>query len=449
MPSRRHRVVVAESKDKRLGEKSVDQLKLFDDDSRFTNRRVKSVTFQGKLDLPIHRWYRLTPSFSPELAIDIADHFKLGPDDLVLDPFSGVATVPLCMKYRGIPASSVEINPYLFFVGTVKTRTYRNVNAIEACLQEFMNQLRRTFHLLPKGEGINGYLVEHAAFIPRINFPERWWSPSNLMQLVCLRQVVDNYQAEPDHHDLLKMGVLGILVSVSNAKHNHVSLTFADEPAGTLDVLSILEKKYGEMLKDLQGLYSQPSSEVTIYQGNSKQVSKILPEGSKVSAVITSPPYPNRFSYARETRPHLFFFDFIEDARAVGELEVQAIGGTWGRATSILSGGVVPANPLIERLLTPYTKNIHDEGQLMAHYITKYFNDIYQHAGEIARVVRHRCQLAYVIGNSKFYGHPLPSDEILAAIFGHFGFRLDRIDRMRRRQSKTGLYEAIVFMRRD
>ena len=52
-------------------------------------------------------------------------------------------------------------------------------------------------------------------------------------------------------------------------------------------------------------------------------------------------------------------------------------------------------------------------------------------------------------GNSKFYGYPLPSDEILAAIFGHFGFRLDRIDRMRRRQSKTGLYEAVVFMERE
>jgi hypothetical protein len=57
--------------------------------------------------------------------------------------------------------------------------------------------------------------------------------------------------------------------------------------------------------------------------------------------------------------------------------------------------------------------------------------------------------LAYVIGNSKFYEHPLPSDEILASIFGHFGFGLERIDRMRKRQSKTGLYEAVVFLQRD
>ena len=39
----------------------------------------------------------------------------------------------------------------------------------------------------------------------------------------------------------------------------------------------------------------------------------------------------------------------------------------------------------------------------MNHYVTKYFNDIYRHAGEVARVCRPRCRLAYVIGNSKFY----------------------------------------------
>jgi hypothetical protein len=84
----------------------------------------------------------------------------------------------------------------------------------------------------------------------------------------------------------------------------------------------------------------------------------------------------------------------------------------------------------------------------MAHYVTKYFNDLFDHAKEIAEVCRSRCRLAYVIGNSKFYGHPLPSDEILAKLFAHVGFRLERIDRMRKRQSKTGLYEAVVFMRR-
>ena len=84
----------------------------------------------------------------------------------------------------------------------------------------------------------------------------------------------------------------------------------------------------------------------------------------------------------------------------------------------------------------------------MAYYVTKYFNDMYTHAEEVAKVCREKARLAYVIGNSKFYDHPLPSDEILASIFGHFGYSLERIDHMRKRQSKSGLHEAVVFMKR-
>ncbi len=424
------------------------QLDLFGNEPSFTNRDVKAVTFQGKLGLPIHRWYRLTPSFSPHLANDIADHFGLGGNDYVLDPFSGVGTVPLCMKQRGIPACSIEINPYLFFVGTVKTRTYTDTGAIKACFHGFKEVYQLALRKLPRESDALDYLKEHERWIPRIHHPERWWSPGNLMQLVCVRQAVSQFDAHPHHLALLKMGVLGILVAVSNAKHNHVSLTFAGKPASMVDLAAVLNAKYAQMLDDIKAASALPGPEVTIYLGNSKEASTVLPRDAKVSAVITSPPYPNRFSYARETRPHLFFFDFIDDAEAVGQLETDAIGGTWGKATSVLAAGVPPANPLIESLLAPYTKNIDDAGALMASYVTKYFNDMYEHAAEISKVCARRCRLAYVIGNSKFYGHPLPSDEILASIFGHFGFELERIDRMRRRQSKTGLYEAVVFMKR-
>jgi len=426
----------------------VTQLDLFGNERGFTDRRVKAVTFQGKLGLPIHRWYRLTPSFSPQLANDIADHFDLGANDYVLDPFSGVGTVPLCMKHKGIPACSIEINPYLFFVGTVKTRTYKDIAAIKECFDRFRMAYEQALSALPGECDAAAYLEEHDQWIPRIHHPDRWWSPGNLMQLVCVRQVLSQFDALQHHLDLLRMGVLGILVPVSNAKHNHVSLTFAAAPAAMVDLADVLNAKYKQMIEDIKAATALPGADVMIYRGNSKEVSKVLPNDVKLSAVITSPPYPNRFSYARETRPHLFFFDFIDDAEAVGRLESDAIGGTWGKATSVLAAGVSPANSLIESLLAPYIQNIDAAGSVMASYITKYFNDLFDHAAEISKVCASRCRLAYVIGNSKFYGHPLPSDEILASIFGQFGFELERIDRMRRRQSKTGLYEAVVFMNR-
>ncbi len=426
------------------------QLTLFEVGPTFTNRGTKAVTFQGKLGEPIHRWYRLTPSFSPHLANDIADHFALSDTDLVLDPFSGVGTVPLCMKYRGIPSCSVELNPYLHFVGTVKTRTYKSLTGLEPYFADFLDRFKARLGAVPFQKQPERYLTEQAAFVPKINFPERWWSPGNLAQLVCLRKVIAEIEDDSPQCDLLRMGALAILVPVSNAKHNHVSLTFADKPLPTIDVAAVLEQQLTNMVDDLKAVAELPAVEVNVYRGNSKELSRFLPtKARKVSAIITSPPYPNRFSYARETRPHLFFFDFIESAKAVGQLETDAIGGTWGKATSVLAAGVKPKNELIAKLLEPYNGRIHTDGDLMAHYVTKYFNDLYDHAGEIVKVCERRCRLAYVIGNSKFYEHPLPSDEILANIFRHFGFTLERIERMRKRQSKTGLYEAVVFMKRE
>jgi hypothetical protein len=164
--------------------------------------------------LPIHRWYRLTPSFSPQLAGDIADHFKLSSADFVLDPFSGVGTVPLCMKYRGVPACSVELNPYLHFVGTVKTRTYGDIANIEACFKKFIGKYRTSLNDVPFDSKPAAYLLKYAADIPKINFPDRWWSQGNLAQLVCLRRLLQGFEAEPHHLDLLKMAVLGILAAI-------------------------------------------------------------------------------------------------------------------------------------------------------------------------------------------------------------------------------------------
>ncbi|MBI1336199.1 MAG: hypothetical protein GC164_04465 [Phycisphaera sp.] len=303
---------------------------------------------------------------------------------------------------------------------------------------------------IPKGKAVVRHLEENAAFVPPIHKPERWWSPMNLAQLVCIRRLMFETKDEGEHIDLLKMGILGILIPVSNAKHNHVSLTYSKYPLPPVDVVGVLADKLGEMVEDINAVSSLPCSEVKVHAGNSKEAAAILSHGPKVSAVITSPPYPNRFSYARETRPHLFFFNMIESAEAVGQLETDALGGTWGKATSVLMEGVEPANAVIRRLLKPYIDGAHREGNgnLMTAYVVKYFNDLFAHAEQIGIVCRTRAKLAYVIGNSKFFGNPLPSDEILGAIFSHFGFKLDGIHKMRRRVSKSGLYEAVVMMSR-
>ena len=94
-------------------------------------------------------------------------------------------------------------------------------------------------------------------------------------------------------------------------------------------------------------------------------------------------------------------------------------------------------------------------GGLMANYVKKYFNDMYDHAHQVTQVCNKHCRLAYVVGNSKFYGHPLPTDEILASLFQHFGFMSDRIDKTAQSPEQDGfvrsrcIYEPVIGSGRD
>ena len=164
---------------------------------------------------------------------------------------------------------------------------------------------------LPDERNAQAWLAENSAFVPALHHIHRWWNGGNLMQLVLLRKLLLSDTAEPVCHDLLKMGLLAILIPVSNAKHNHVSLTFADKPLETVNVGAVLRQKYVEMLDDLRAVSNLPTANAVVYRGNGKNLTSALPKNPQVSAIITSPPYPNRFSYARETRPHLFFFGFV------------------------------------------------------------------------------------------------------------------------------------------
>jgi hypothetical protein len=184
-------------------------------------------------------------------------------------------------------------------------------------------------------------------------------------------------------------------------------------------------------------------------QGNSKHLERILPAGSPFDAVLTSPPYPNRYSYARETRPQMFYLGFVQDGREVGDLEVETIGGTWGKATSVLNDRFECRSPAVQEALRGIPERIGQHSRLMQNYVIKYFNDMEQHVESLKPFLRRGAFLAYVIGNSKFYGIELPSEEILADLFEAQGFRVVAMERMRRRNSKSGLYEAVVFMVRE
>ena len=77
---------------------------------------VQHSTFLGGLGARVHRWFRLTPSFGPELVRKILDDTDTPPGSVVLDPFAGAGTTLIEAKLAGHRVIGNELNPFLHFV---------------------------------------------------------------------------------------------------------------------------------------------------------------------------------------------------------------------------------------------------------------------------------------------------------------------------------------------
>jgi len=144
----------------------------------------------------------------------------------------------------------------------------------------------------------------------------------------------------------------------------------------------------------------------------------------------------------------MYWLGYLSNGRDAGDLDWSAIGGTWGIATSRLaewdrsSDGFYP--PYFDAILSRIRKADNKSGVLLSNYVAKYFEDIWCHVRDVARVMRAGATVHYVIGNSRFYDAIVPVERLFADILNEAGFRDTRIARIRKRNSKKELYEFDV-----
>jgi hypothetical protein len=164
--------------------------------------------------------------------------------------------------------------------------------------------------------------------------------------------------------------------------------------------------------------------------------------------LITSPPYPNRISYIRELRPYMYWLGFLANGRDAGEYDWQAIGGTWGAATSRLTewkpSGKAFTPSVLRKALVGIADPKNDNGSLLANYVAKYFEDMWRHLSDIGAVLTQHAEVHYIVGNSTFYGTLLPVEDIFKSMLQEVGFRGVEIVKIRKRNSKAELYEFDV-----
>jgi len=394
------------------------------------------LTFRANAAAGRHGWLRLTPAYSYRLVAGTLAGRE--PGTTVLDPFSGSGTTGLFAVEAGLDAVLVDVNPFLVWLARAKTRGYGEAQLREA--RERAVAVAASARAAAGSEGL---------WQPPIFRIDRWWSPPALDGLRALRAALDEHEDGGPATDLLLVALCRTLIAVSGAAFDHQSMSF--KPGGTAArVGDVLDRFRVEAEHVVATAGRTLPGRACVRLGDARSPACLADR--PIQVLFTSPPYANRVSYVRELRPYMYWLRFLDDSRQAGELDWSAIGGTWGVATSRLAdwspAHAVPLNGSFEATLGRIAAAEHRSGRLLARYVERYFSDMWRHFLAAHDVVAPGGTVVYVIGNSTFFGHVVPSQDWYAELLAQAGFTAVQVRTLRKRNSKAALYEYAVTARR-
>lgn len=407
---------------------------------------VRQSTFKGGLATHVHRWFRLTPSYGPELVREMIKKLNCKKGEIILDPFNGASTTMIESKLEGYNCYGFEINPLLQWVGKVSTNWNLNSKEIETIRNNIVSQFKEQVKYISYDN-----LEANNLYIPPIFNPLRWWRKDVITELLILKRAIIECSNSIENKDFFLLCLAGVLVpDLTNVTLGKLQLHFIDRDDDNIDVLTTFLKHLDSMIDDLSIILSlELTSQSKIFHTNSTTLEGV--EITKpISCVITSPPYPNRYSYVWNTRPHLYFLDFFTTPKEASALDKETIGGTWGTATSILNKGIIePVHECLEKEVWELVEDIRVDDNLMANYVMKYFNLLAEQIQAMEQLPQNDLRCAYVVGNSRIKGRYIETDKILGNIFEGLGYNLSSIHRFRKRNSGKDLFESIVYTEKN
>lgn len=403
-----------------------------------TQKFERHLTYQGNLKNTRYGWLRLTPAYSIHVVSDILAEDNTG-DTSVLDPFCGTGTTALVCAEKGIHCDTTDINPFLLWLTTTKTNLYSTSD-----IESFRHAAHAIFKIFNSS-------CHEQYWTPSIHQIEKWWSPETLNQLAKAIQIIHEYapKISKKASDLLKIAFCRTLIEESNASFNHQSMSFKKQEAISILPFMDLQPQIANTWDNAVNAIANSAITPIRQVPEAKLCDARFLEASlpleRYSHIITSPPYPNRISYIRELRPYMYWLGYLTSGREAGELDWQAMGGTWGCATSNLNkwnpdpNSSLPFDDFQEIL-----SRISIHSPILAKYVEKYFYDMLTHCYQAMKVVKHGGSIHYVVGNSKFFDQVVPVEKMFAAMFESVGFVDVHISILRKRSSKKELLEFLV-----
>ncbi len=336
----------------------------------------------------VHRWYLFPHSFTGEFVHSLVDEWSLAEQDEILDPFVGAGTTLLAAKEKNIPATGYDLSPLAVLAANTKTATFS---------RERLDELWRTFQCAAESGRASPMKRTYPELI------QKALPGGRLEAFDTIAGYIDDIDGSSLERDFFRLALISIIPHFSHAVANGGWLRWLNQGASAENVWNSFTEQVELMLADVRdsGLQGDGNWEARIADA------RVIPASDAAySAVITSPPYPNRHDYTRVFGIELMFA--FHDWEANRALRYQTFHS---------HPEARPKRPSAEDYEAPESleKNIRNlSDQRLQRMLRGYFFDMYLCLCEVRRVCCAGGKIAFVVGNARYAGSVIPVDEYTA-----------------------------------
>ncbi|MGC8838740.1 MAG: hypothetical protein ACP5UM_10025 [Anaerolineae bacterium] len=368
------------------------------------------VSYVGNKDVPILRLYRYKEAFAFRFVDEWIARFRLGPRDYVLDPFCGMGTTLFSASCRGIPSLGIDRLPVATFIAGTLPLFFR---LRPGDLSSTFERLRKE---VPDAEPAP---VASDVAIMCVAFP-----PDALLVLRQWKAVIDSL--EYPLRDVFLLLFFSILEPCSYTSKDGQFLRLRRDKR-TADPEEALAGKVLQAEKDLHRVRALGWTErflpFTVFLGDTRML-EAIPLERPPTAIITSPPYANRYDYTRTYSLELCFH-FVRDFSELKKLRHQLLRS---HIESRLEPHEEAPHPAVREL----ADFLRSRGKALNNpripdMLTAYFVDMRKTIQEWWRVLSPSAKIAMVVDNVRFEGQLLPVDLILSEMAEEEGFVVEEI----------------------
>ena len=400
-------------------------------------------------DRNFHDWYRFVLSFPAHLVRDYIRGFDLNEKDTILDPFCGTGTTLVEAKLHGIPSIGIEANTMAHFACSVKVDWSVNPNEL---LGHAAKIAKKTEKAIESEVAPRVLQEEQLSLLLKDSI-----SPEPLHKcLILLEQIKKAGNSACRRHELLAFAKS--LVQSDSNLHFGPEVGVRRIKRHDARVVENWLAEVQKMAKDLNQARDSNAGDIPsiVHHADARQATELLAPQS-LSAVFTSPPYPNEKDYTRTTRLESVLLGFIKSKEDLRNLKKSLLCSNTRNAYKCNDDDKWVADHAeiqalaeeIERRRISMGKTSGFERQYGR--VTKlYFGGMARHLAELRTFLKPGAYLGYVVGDQASYLQVMiRTGQLLADIAQSLGYRVVGIDLFRTRlatATRQQMREEIVVL---